>query len=373
MKKLASLTALALALVACSPDEVNIDGSWVLVDGSWESQEIPIDADKPITLEIDGDHISGKAACNSYGGDLTTDNASFETSGVFQTEMACLPEAVMEAERIYMGALGAVDTAAQEDERLVLSGTDTELIFEPGGGVVPSAQAVEPSAPLFGQETYGDWQLTGGWIDGEPILMLETHPITLSIDDKGIGGVAACNHYGSVHGDDGFSITEMACLPEAVMESETAYMTALSLVEKSVVEDGMLVVGHGEGEVELMYERLDPVPAAELLGTVWVLDGLIQGEAVSSVMGERATLELFSDGSFIGSTGCRDISGSYVISGGAVQFTDFRAEGECVADLANQDSRVISALEGGFRVEIDRDRMTTWMAGDEGLIYRAEN
>jgi heat shock protein HslJ len=373
MKKLVSLTALALTLVACSPVQVNVDGSWVLVGGSSEGQEVPILDDWPITLEIDGDHISGTAACNSYGGDVTIDNGTFETTGLFQTEMACMPEEVMDSERIYLTAMAVVDTAAREDERLVLSGPDTELVFEPGGSEVPSAQAVEPSASLFGPETYGDWQLTGGWIDGEPIPMLDTHPITLSVDEEGIGGVAACNHYGSIPGEDGYSITEMACMPEKVMESETAYITALGLVEKSVVEDGLLVVGHGEREVELMYERLDPAPTAELLGTVWVLDGLIHGDTVSSVMGEKATLELFSDGSVIGSTGCRDFSGSYVISGGAVQFTDFRAEGECSADLVDQDSHVISALEGGFRVEIDGDRMTTWVAGDEGLIFRAEN
>lgn len=360
-----------MALAACSPDQVSIDGSWVLVDGTAAGETVPILEDHPITLDIDGDHISGTAACNTYGGDVTIDNGSFETGAVFQTEMACMPEEVMQSESIYLTALPLVDTAAVENDRLILSGPDTELVFAAGEGEVPAAQAVEPAPSLFGPDTYGDWQLTGGWVDGEPIPILGSHPITLSIDENGIGGVAACNHYGGVPGGDGYAITEMACMPQEVMESETAYMNALALVEKSVVEDGLLVVGHGEPEVELQYERIEPVPAADLLGTVWVLDGLIQGEAVSSVSGEQATLELFSDGSFIGSTGCRDISGSYVVVGGAVQFTDFRAEGDCPADLAEQDSRVISALEGGFRVEIEGDRMTTWVAGDEGLIYRA--
>ena len=93
---------------------------------------------------------------------------------------------------------------------------------------------------------------------------------------------------------------------------------------------------------------------------------------MTSVSGERATLELFTDGSFIGSTGCRDISGSYVISGPNVQFTNWGAHGECPSEFAQQDSRVISALEAGFRVEIEEDQMTTWVAGDEGLIYRAD-
>lgn len=373
MKRLALFAVLGLTLAACSPDPVNIDGSWVLVEGSWDSQEVPVLDDHPMTLDIDGDHVSGRAACNSYGGNVLIENGSFETTDVFQTEMACLPDEIMEAESIYLSALRVVDTARLDDGRLTLSGLDTKLVFEAGEGTAEPSAASEPATSLFGPDTYGDWELTGGWIDGEPIPILDTHPITLTIDDDGIGGVAACNHYGGTPGEDGYSITEMACSPQEVMESEAAYMTALAMVEKSVVEDGLLVVGHGENEIELMFERLEPVPTAELVGTVWVLDGLIQGDAVTSTMGERATLELFSDGSFIGSTGCRDISGTYVVTGGAVQFSQFRAEGDCPADLTTQDSRVISALEGGFRVEIEEDRMTTWVAGDEGLAYRADS
>jgi len=116
-----------------------------------------------------------------------------------------------------------------------------------------------------------------------------------------------------------------------------------------------------------------PITTADLQGTVWILDGLVQGEAVTSVSGDRATLEFFTDGSLIGSTGCRTITGSYVVSGAEVTFTDWAAYGECPASLATQDSRVISGLEGGFRVEIEGDTLTTWVTGTEGLIYKADS
>ena len=223
----------------------------------------------------------------------------------------------------------------------------------------------------------GAWHLESGTFDDMPIPMVASHPIAITLEGDQITGTAACNGYGGIYQVSGglfsiteFAITEMACSPTEVMTSERVYINALFNVEKAETIDGKLVMSGSR--TEMAFTKLQPVPTAELTGTVWVLDGLIQGETVSSVSGERATLELFTDGSFIGSTGCRTIVGSYVTSGAEVQFTNFTANGECPAELAAQDSRVISALEGGFRVEIEEDRMTTWVAGDEGLIYRAD-
>ena len=226
-------------------------------------------------------------------------------------------------------------------------------------------------------EIEGAWQLESGAFEGEPIPMVDTHPITVTLDGDQIFGTAACNGYGGAYQiSNGFqltgvAVTEMACMPVEAMESERVFLGALHNVEAAEVADGKLVMTGSR--TEMVFGELEPVPTAELPGTVWVLEGLIQGETVSSVSGERATLELFTDGSFIGSTGCRTIVGSYQTSGAEVVFTNFSAEGNCPAELAEQDSRVISALEGGFRVEIEDDRMTTWVAGDEGLVYRADS
>lgn len=230
----------------------------------------------------------------------------------------------------------------------------------------------------FGDSIQGAWELEEGTHQGESIPVLETHPITMNLEADQIGGTAACNAYGGrfrISGSkfsltEGLSWTEMGCMPSEVMNSEQAFLAALTAVD-TVAYDGDSLTMSGNG-TELRFTALAPVPTAELTGTVWVLRGLIQGDAVSSAQGERATLELFTDSSFIGSTGCRTIAGNYVVTGAEVVFTDFSAEGECSAELANQDSQVISALEGGFRVEIDGDRMTTWVAGDEGLSYLAE-
>lgn len=223
----------------------------------------------------------------------------------------------------------------------------------------------------------GPWQMTTGSYDSDPIPTLDSHPITITFDGDQLGGTAACNSYGGrwQENEGTFQIlelswTEMACAPPSVMESEASYLTALTNVESTEVIDGELVMAGSR--TEMTFERLEPVPTAEMQATVWVLDGIIEEETVRSVSGERATLEFFTDGSFIGSTGCRTISGTYEVTGVVVQFTNFGADGDCSFDLADQDNDVISSLEGGFRVDIQGDRMTTWNEGDEGLTYKAD-
>lgn len=42
----------------------------------------------------------------------------------------------------------------------------------------------------------GSWQLMSGTVDGRPVPIVDSHPITLNIDGYVIGGTAACNGYG---------------------------------------------------------------------------------------------------------------------------------------------------------------------------------
>ena len=221
----------------------------------------------------------------------------------------------------------------------------------------------------------GSWQLHSGTIDGRAVPIVGSHPITLNIDGNIIGGTASCNGYGGeVQRDVGFRltelfVTEMACFPEATMLAESTYLEALGRVDGiDVIARTLVLSGSG---VSLEFAALDPVPTADLVGTTWVLDGLLEGDAVTSVEGDRATLQLLDDGTFTGSTGCRSIAGSYVVSGAEVTFTDWGAEGECPQNLQGQDSHVVSVLEGGFRVETDDDRLTILVPGNEGLTYRA--
>jgi len=193
----------------------------------------------------------------------------------------------------------------------------------------------------------------------------------MNLADGKIGGTAACNGYGGNYTINGLTMTigelaatEMGCAPE-VMESEQAFMTALQRpLTLDRQADTLSVTGQG---VDLGFIAVAPVPTAELVGAVWQLETLIDGEIVIQARGE-ATLLLSLDGTFTGSTGCRGLSGTYVITGDELQFPEMTAEGECPTELADQDSFVISVLEGS-RVEIEGERLSLLSTGGEGLQY----
>jgi heat shock protein HslJ len=228
----------------------------------------------------------------------------------------------------------------------------------------------------FSDSLDGSWQMISGTVDGEQMPVIPTHPITITFEKGQISGTAACNGFSGSYELSGSSIsignlamTEMACFPEETMEAEALFTRAITRVDTVTIDEELTLSGQG---VEMSFEKLDPVPEAELTNTVWVLDGLIAGDAVSSVSGERATLELFSDGSVLGGTGCRLLQGRYTVSGPQVLLTELSAEGECHPELAEQDSHVVTVLGDGFRVEIDGDRLTLWSMGDQGLSYHAD-
>ena len=237
------------------------------------------------------------------------------------------------------------------------------------------AACAEPTDPA-GDPTGVVWELQSGTLDDGPVPIVEGHPITLSLTEDGTGGTSACNRYSGeyvISGDRiGFSDlihTEMGCIPVEIMDSERIFLEGLTRVDRFSMGEGDLRL-RGEG-VELVFVALPPVPDARLTATVWVLDGLVQGDSVSSVSGDRATLELFSDGSLLGSTGCRSLSGNYVVTGTAVSVSGLEAEGSCPSDLTDQDALVVTVLSDGFTVEIQGKTLTLTSTGGMGLLYLA--
>lgn len=238
----------------------------------------------------------------------------------------------------------------------------------------------DPAAPDVGDgggSSDGDWLLVSGTVDGAAMNLDPDWQVTMLIEGSTIGGRAACNSYGGDIVIDGSSfsvgdifMTEMGCEPQ-IHEVESAFATGLFKADQIVFTETQLRLT-GEG-VEFVFEPIAPVPTSDLVGTTWILDSLIQGDAVSSTYAdaEEATLVLNADGTFSGSTGCRTISGEYVVNGGTLQFPSWGADGECPSGLTEQDNAVISVLEGPLRVEINGDRLTLTTQGAEGLSFRA--
>ncbi len=221
----------------------------------------------------------------------------------------------------------------------------------------------------------GSWQLDSGTVRDEPVPLVTGHRITLTIEGDSATGGAACNRYGGtirIDGDSlslgGITATEMGCQP-AVMSSEEAYLAALRLVD-TLRRDGAVLVLSG-GETVLRFSRLPPVPMAELLGAAWLLESMIDGETTAPTEGEEATLELRADRTLSGLTGCRQLTGTYVVEGDEILATELAAEGRCPKDLADQDAHVVTVLGDGFTVAIEGDHLTLMSMGNLGLVYRS--
>jgi hypothetical protein len=127
-----------------------------------------------------------------------------------------------------------------------------EQVAAPDSGptpvTLPPGIVVDPGAPSA--DVDGAWVLTGGTIDGVPLLLVDGFPVTLTVGWGELGGTAACNVYGGfvVAAEGSISVgqlfrTEMGCEPP-VMEYEAAYIDALSAVRSYVVtDDGLTLSG----------------------------------------------------------------------------------------------------------------------------------
>jgi heat shock protein HslJ len=249
-----------------------------------------------------------------------------------------------------------------------------------GGGAVPTPTGSvggEPSpSGSSGGDPIGSWALREGSGPAGPIVLVDDFPITLEVIGSRITG-RACNDYGAtiVPVGDGIELRElamtaMACVDERIMAAEAAYGAALEGVRRIAMEGEELVLT-GPG-ISLRFGRLPEVPTAELVGTTWTLESVFVGDVAASPLGEPATLLLREDGTFSGSTGCRAFDGAWIEATGQIQATSMAMDQtECPADIAGQDSHVVSVIGDGFVPTVEGQLLTLTDPGGIGLVYRA--
>ena len=221
----------------------------------------------------------------------------------------------------------------------------------------------------------GEWELAEGTLDGADLLLPPGSGATLLLEDVEASGTSFCNHYGGTYRVDGDAIafenlggTEMACAPD-VMAAESAYLRALGSVRTVAVEGNILLLTGDD--VRLRFVPVVPVPDSPLEGTEWVLDTVVEGEVAGTTLGEPV-LRVAADGTASASTGCRSITGRWLLDDGALVIDDFLVTGgPCGLDLVRQDEIVSAVLDSAPRAEIQEDRLTLTAADGRGLVYRA--
>jgi heat shock protein HslJ len=107
----------------------HLDGTWRLVSGRGPDGPVPLVADRPITLLIDGDQIGGNSACNDYGGQVKIDGDRFAIKKMQMTLIGCTG-AVGRSEDAYVEALRAATSIRRSNDQLILTGPEVHLAFE---------------------------------------------------------------------------------------------------------------------------------------------------------------------------------------------------------------------------------------------------
>jgi heat shock protein HslJ len=248
-------TVLATALAGCGDDDPGdgstapqgLDGEWVL---DVADSAPPVDAGRAVTLEMDGDQLSGAGPCNSYRASLQVDGETVAISGLASTQRAC-EDPVNQAEADYFAALQDVTGAEVVSDRLVLTGPEVRLTFD----------SYDEAELLV-----GEWHVVsvnrGSAIES---VMTGTDPL-LTFDGSGeLTMATGCNDARGSWTLEGDQLdvgplrqTRKSCSePDGIMAQEAALVAALEAADRIEVAPGRLILLDGEGSM-VMYATTEP-------------------------------------------------------------------------------------------------------------------
>lgn len=199
--------------------------------------------------------------------------------------------------------------------------------------------------------------------------------VRIEFGDGQLGASAGCNSMGGQYRIDGdrlitgaLAMTEMACEPP-LMEQDG--WVAELLGGATLALDGDTLTLANETVRLTLLDREVADPDRPLLGTRWVVDGLISGEAVSSVpVGVTAALT-FSDGRVDVEAGCNAGGGTIQVGEGTLSFGPIGlTKKACEPDRMAVEQAVLNVLVGPVDYEIEAEALTL-TAGGLGLMLRA--
>jgi len=226
----------------------------------------------------------------------------------------------------------------------------------------------------FGTAT---WVLTAATIDGDDVDLLDSHPVTITVNGANVNGTAACNSYSGALANDGdvvfgdFAVTEMACDPPAAMELEGVYLGALGTITTAELDGDTLVLT--SETAELRFGEEEPMADADLVDTDWMLESLVDGDAVSSVIADmEIDLLLEGGGAISGTDGCNRFNGTYTLDGDSLEVGPLaQTRMACSEEINAQAALIVSVLSQPTTVTISGDSLELTAADGSGLVYRA--
>lgn len=210
-------------------------------------------------------------------------------------------------------------------------------------------------------------------VDG-PALVAGT-VIRIAFKDGNVSVNAGCNSFGGPYRVDGNTLvvgqivtTEIGCQPNLMAQDQ--WVSGL-LNGSTIALDGNTLTLSLNGIRVTFLDRVVADPDLPLLGTRWVVDGLINGGTASSVpVGATAAITL-TDTSVNIETGCNTGGGAVTLADGSITFGDLvLTKKACLGAGAALEGAVTAVLHGTVSYRIVADSLTL-QSGSLGLMLRA--
>ncbi|HUG48006.1 MAG TPA: META domain-containing protein [Candidatus Limnocylindria bacterium] len=253
------------------------------------------------------------------------------------------------------------------------------LFVVAGCSVLPPAGAspTPEATPALGGRTFLSTSVT---LDGAGVALVPGTRIRLSFEPADLGADAGCNLLGGRYAVvDGvlevgqMHTTEMGC--DAARHAQDEWLAEFLGSRPLVVLDGNeLRLESGSSVVNLL-DREMAEPDRPLLGTTWVLDSIISGDAVSSLpAGVRASLSIAQDGQVALEAGCNQGTARAEVGEATIEFGPIGlTRMACPGSRDEVERRVLAVLSAGpLSYEIEAGSLTL-SAAEVGLIFRAGN
>jgi heat shock protein HslJ len=229
------------------------------------------------------------------------------------------------------------------------------------------ACTTSPSATLDGQ-TYLSTAIAGA-------DLVPGTRIRLSFQDGTLGASAGCNSMGGAYRLEGdrlvvgpMSMTEMGC--EEPLMQQDAWLAAFLGGATVSLDADTLLLANGAVSVTFLDAEV-ATPDLPIEGTRWVLDGIVMGDAVSSVpVGVTAAIRI-TGGRIDVESGCNSGGGAVEVTADTIRFGPIAlTKRACEAGPAAVEQAVMAVLSAPVGYVIDADLLRL-DAGASGLIFRA--
>lgn len=222
-----------------------IGTTWDLVEWMTSDGSMTLIPGTSITIQFDGENLSGSSGCNSYSGAYSANagTLSFSGPGFISTMMAC-EETVMQQEFAYLQQLATATGYTLNGDQLTILTPTGDMTF-----------AIPESITLENVE----WRLNG-ITQGEAVVMMAIDEnISLTLSDGQANGNAGCNNFFGNYelGDETLSFgplgaTRMLCEDE-INAREIEFFSAIEKTTAYRIERSTLHLLDAEGNTLMSF------------------------------------------------------------------------------------------------------------------------